>query len=123
MQRPGVSDGWIARALLFVHPRTTLAANPFVACLVWLLAGWACATPLSASHTAKVVDQGHFEVSLGTGQNLPVGAFERLDAQAVATAKQLIGEIKKGKSITIDPNQDVYPAVGLVLGLSGLPQQ
>ena len=85
--------------------------------------GLACATPLSASHTATVVKPGHVEVAVATGQNFPVGAELRLTPKLKNAEKTFVTNLEKKHQITIDPTQDTYIAVGAALSLAGLPQE
>jgi hypothetical protein len=84
----------------------------------WLMA---CATPLSALHTSCVLAPGQLEVSLGTGMNLPVGAYLRLAGPVAAEINSIVRQIRNKQQVVFHTDKDVYIGVGAALSLTNLP--
>jgi hypothetical protein len=83
----------------------------------------ACATPLSASHTARVLAPGQLEVSLGTGMNLPAGAYLRLAGPVASEINSIVQQIRRKQQVVFHPDKDLYIGVGAALTLANLPAQ
>jgi len=71
---------------------------------VALLCG--CATSLSATHRAKVLGRGDWEIVTGYGANLPVGAVWTAGSEIIDAGKAAAGEIRQAHDCNCDVKVD-----------------